>query len=444
MTTDLERRLRAGLREYVESVPITPPPLVAVVRPRRARVRRIGLPLLAAATVIAALTIVPVGLTLRGAAPAPGAGGAEPSLPNRFAPYSIFTGELDRAPISRAVAVYEQRNDVLDNWFEDNQVVLVDGDRYRRMPLRDVVFTSSEDFRNRVRYLSPDGRHLAYFRSNRPHEPIWVVLDLASGSVRPFPRDLGYVTAMVAWSPDGRRIAFGSQDSVTGPTAARGRLAIWDLDTGRVHGLDALGPLTEASFSPDGRRIAARLGAEILILDDTGRVQRRLPIGPRDILAGPAAWSPDGALLAVERLRSNPDVGLDSPLALRFVRVDGAGAGPAEVALGDNDQPQGWRGTGAFVVWDKARLVEVSVGTGARTTLAETGDEVSGLHVASGLLSDLTVRAPGDVDRGPWPTSLAALLSLTMALVVVLVVVVVLRRTVHRGDIDVFDPEILP
>ena len=26
MTTDLERRVRAGLREYVESVPVGPPP----------------------------------------------------------------------------------------------------------------------------------------------------------------------------------------------------------------------------------------------------------------------------------------------------------------------------------------------------------------------------------------------------------------------------------
>jgi len=449
MTTDLERRLRAGLREYVEAVPVMPPPLpsVAVVRPRSGRVRRIGLPLLAAAAVIAALAIVPAGLTLRGSGPRPSTGGERPTLPSRFAPYSFLTGELDRAPISRAVAVYEQRsNNVFDGWYDDDQVVLLDADsdRYRSLSPGDAVFTSSPDFRDRLWYLSPDGRRLAFYRSvdrpnplARPDPPaVWVVLDLATGSRQPFPSDPGPVDRPLAWSADGRRIAYR--------TYSESQVMVWDLEAGWVDLLPEARGAFEASFSPDGRRIAVRVGAEIRVLDDTGSVLRRLPVGPRDILAGPAAWSPDGTVLAVERLRADPEVGLNIPLALRFVRVDGTGGGPAEVALDEYDQPQGWRGNGAFVVWDRARLVEVSLATGARTTLAETGDEVFGLQVASGLLGDLVVRAPGNIDRGPWPTRYAALLALTMALVVMLGVVAVLRWTIHRGDIDVFDPDILP
>jgi hypothetical protein len=105
--TDLERRVRAGLREYVESVPVTLPPAPALtaVSPATSqaqnRIRRIGLPLLAAAAVIAAVALVPVGLTLRDAAPTT-TGDDRPGLPSRFrrTPSSppIWTAHRSRGP----------------------------------------------------------------------------------------------------------------------------------------------------------------------------------------------------------------------------------------------------------------------------------------------------------------------------------------------------------
>jgi Tol biopolymer transport system component len=436
MTTDLERRVRAGLREYVDAAPVTPPPPFAAAaaadRPRPGRARRIGLPLLAAAAVIAAMTLVPLALPMRDAAPDP-AGGDRPSLPNRFAPFSPLTADLHRAPISRAVAIYLERNDALEDWYMSWHVLLLDadGDRYRR--LAEASTGVDGDVRDQGWHLSPDGRSLAYFHLTPSVPPRWVVLDLASGAERPFPRDLGPVDGMLAWSDDGGRIAYSASSDGERP----GGYGIWDLSTGRVSAIEGVEWTQEASFSPDGRRLAVRVGSEILIIDEGGWVARRLPLDDRDILAGPAAWSPDGTRVAVVRLYGSREVTpLPSPLALRLLPVDGDGADPAQVSLQPYDVPQGWRGTASFVVWDRARVVEISVATGARTPLAETNGEIADLQMAAGLLGDLVVREPGDVDRGPWPTWARVLVGLALTAVglVALVLVLAVRHLRRRPD----------
>jgi hypothetical protein len=137
-------------------------------------------------------------------------------------------------------------------------------------------------------------------------------------------------------------------------------------------------------------------------------------------------------LIAVERLRSKRDQNVAIPIALRAVRVDGDGADTAEVAMMDHDQPQGWRGDGSFVVWGPPGLVEISLATGARSVLAETGAEVKELQVATGLLSELVIREPGDVDRGPWPWWARTLAALVAALLGLVTLALVLRYTLGR------------
>jgi hypothetical protein len=429
MTTDLERRVRAGLREYVDSVPVTPPPapVMAVTRPATGRVRRIGLPLLAAAAVIAVVSLVPVGLTLRDAAPVrTPTGDDRPGLPNRFAPYSFLTADLDRAPISRAVAVYAQPNDLFEDMNLAWQIVLLDadGDRYRRIPQSSAILSFPQDFHDQIWRLSPDGRRLAFQRVTGQGPTLeWSVLDLSTGSTRPIPPDLGEVTGVLAWSPDARRVAFLAQRV---GAEVEVRFVVWDLETGRLTSTEG-STIREAAFAPDGRRIAVRIDSQIRILDETLTFDRgMLPIADRDIIAGPAAWSPDGTSIAVARLRTERDVDLPVPVALRAVRVaDGSGTG--EVTLDQFDEPQGWRGDGSFVVWNPLGIVEISMDTGARNTLAETGGGILELQVATGLLPDLVVREPGDVDRGPWPWWATRSLALGVALVMLLCVAGLLR-----------------
>jgi hypothetical protein len=435
MTTDLERRVRAGLREYVESVPVEPPPtpVAGIVRPAAGhvpgRMRRIGLPLLAAAALIAVVTLVPVGLTLRDAAPTPTPTGDDrPGLPSRFAPYSFLTADLDRAPISRAVAVYAQPNDVVEDWNLAWQLVLLDadGDRYRRIPQSNAIFSFPGDFHDQTWRLSPDGRHLAIHRVTGPGPTLeWSVLELATGSARPIPRDLGEVTGVLAWSPDARRVAYFAQRA---STEVEVRFVVWDLDSGQLTSMEG-STIREATFSPDGRHLAVRVGSEIRILDEALTVQRRLPIGERDIIAGPAAWSPDGTRIAVERLRSQRDKGL--PIGLRAIRV-ADGSGTAEASLDEHDEPQGWRNDGSFVVWNPLGIVEISMATGTRTMLAETGGAIVELQVATGLLADLVVREPGDIDRGPWPWWARTTAALTGVLVGLVTVALVLRYSLRR------------
>ena len=147
---------------------------------------------------IAAVTLVPVGLTpARRRAPAMRATTAR--LPNRFAPYSFLTatstGRRSRG-LSRCTRNAQQRARGLvpDDW----QVVLLDadGDRYRQHPASRTRSSRPAGLPRPVRGgCRRTARRLAIHRSvdrpsplARPDHPRLVVLDLATGSARPFPR----------------------------------------------------------------------------------------------------------------------------------------------------------------------------------------------------------------------------------------------------------------
>lgn len=102
-------------------------------------------------------------------------------------------------------------------------------------------------------------------------------------------------------------------------------------------------------------------------------------------------------------------VGAISDADLTLYPLDGSGAAPVDVDVPENAELLGWvdddtvllgvAGTGQ---WELVRL-GVEDGAGEILAVQPVGDEgetIREVSVASGLLADLAVREPGDVDRG--------------------------------------------
>jgi WD40 repeat protein/tRNA A-37 threonylcarbamoyl transferase component Bud32 len=164
---------------------------------------------------------------------------------------------------------------------------------------------------------SPDGRriasasHLVVFRPNGSWQQLGKVRvwDPATGATLrvldgPFPN-----VAALAWAPDGRSLA-----TVSGPAngvpAGKADLQVWDVATGHETFHTALGlpspgrvPVSGSAalaFSPDGRRLAAETDGAVKVWDlATGAASLALPAGS----GGPLAWSPDGRRLATRLAR---------------------------------------------------------------------------------------------------------------------------------------------
>lgn len=113
-----------------------------------------------------------------------------------------------------------------------------------------------------------------------------------------------YVCCLV-YSPDGRRLAYGTENGVLHVSAAADGKAIWEMKRGQADH----NPLTELLFSPDGRLLAASgfWGKSVRLLDAaTGKVLHTLPNTTEKhenwgrLLQGPTfAFTPDGKTLLV-------------------------------------------------------------------------------------------------------------------------------------------------
>ena len=139
--------------------------------------------------------------------------------------------------------------------------------------------------------LSPDGNSIA-FRSDRQDGGIFI-MGATGESVRQV-AEFGYNPA---WSPDGGRIIFTSEQILNSPERRFGISDLWVVDvateeTRRIHG----GDVVQAGWSPDGERIvywaqeAGRRDIWTMAADDTDPIR----LTDDDPLDWNPVWSPDG------------------------------------------------------------------------------------------------------------------------------------------------------
>lgn len=149
---------------------------------------------------------------------------------------------------------------------------------------------------------SPDGRSLAYVVDLDGSEHYHIVLhDLASGAQTDLTAGVrSSLQAFFAWSPDGREIAFisdeaGQFDVYVMPVEGGWQKARLSLDVGH--------PAWKVHWSPDGQRLAVTVegrgqdyGTYIHTLADGKTFQ--IAVEGKPINAKDAAWSPDSRRLA--------------------------------------------------------------------------------------------------------------------------------------------------
>ncbi|MEU7751215.1 hypothetical protein [Micromonospora sp. NPDC049171] len=434
------------MRELFATLPDDPPPLppgyldAVLTRGRRSvRRQRIGIAAVGMVVVLllAVLVVPGVQLPLQTAAPS-----TKPSLPDRFAGYSMLTSTVTSGPPGRAIALYGYGNGEAFNMFQ-SLVVGAHRDTYRRVDAMEQRDRPSA-------LLAPDGTRVLT-GDERGATGDLVLVDLTTGRRRSIPLGDPVGVRLLAWSPDGRHVAysaapltgsgeFGTVNVVEAEVARIGTLRLLDLSTGRSTEVPAIKPAWTASFAPDSRRLAVQVGQAAHLIDIDGHEYGSVQITAGRELAANVAWSPDGRFLAtVPWLYDGPfngttggDTGHGTFLwkvgNVEFLPLTGADTPPAPVT--DVVQLLGWRSAGSVVVAatndaGHASLAEVRLDSGNRRTMSrfDTGHscelgtqpcQLFDLHLATGLLPDLTVRTAGRPRRGPWPTPVNAVLGVVV------------------------------
>ncbi|MEX5720117.1 TolB family protein [Geodermatophilus maliterrae] len=380
-----------------------------------------------------AVALAPTG----SAAGRPGAGA--PTVPDRVGEYSHLTAPVSSSPPGRAVALFQHGFGV--EFLDVPQAVVVgaDDDVVRRVDLAEDRAGGETQGDPAPMLLSPDGTRIAVGDHDTPG-PDLAVLDLTDGSVDVLPVSDGRGVLPLAWSPDGRRLAYLSTPGPTNPYGGvpiAGAVGLLDLGTGRATELPGASSVSTAAFAPDGSELAVQHSAaagdalEVLSLDGAAPRTVALPAGHQ--LDGAAAWSPDGRLLAVaaadcpgmggEGWRGCATPGGASGDGIAFVDATGAGGptpAPLDRRVAGPGRVLGWSAADRVAVLvpdavgddvydpDQHWVTEVPLDGSAprRISAVPTSDGRYGVgrfQLATGLLDDLEVREAGAVDRGRWP-----------------------------------------
>ena len=208
-------------------------------------------------------------------------------------------------------------------------VINTDGSGKRRLT-RDAAFDCCPSW-------SPDGRKILFTSGRDGNGEIYVMNADGSGqrtiSPSPSTQEFG-----AAWSPDGRTIAFTSDRAGRPCPGLSGPGCNWDIyvmnaDGGAPRNLTkhrwADGREGGFLWSPDGRRIAFGTkrdrNDEIYVMNADGSGQRRLTRTPQDEFV--FAWSPDGRMLAFVRHPVKPR------WAFFVMNADGTGVRKIDWAL---------------------------------------------------------------------------------------------------------------
>ncbi|PKH43589.1 hypothetical protein SAMN05192575_10452 [Nocardioides alpinus] len=398
----------------------------------------------------AALAVALTGLS-GSAIPSSGAA----AVPEQLAGYSLLTGNVSSSPPGPAVALFQHGYGV--EFLDHPQAVVLGagGDVYRRVDAAEDRAGAETQGDPAPMLLSPDGTKVAV-GDHDTADPDVVVVDLLTGATTTHPLPTGRSVLPVAWSRDGRTLAHVLSSAPTNPyTGERiaGEVGLLDLEDDSTDILRE-DDVTAVAFSPDGSELAveqadtAGTEARLRVVDLASGAERDLDTD--GVLAGPAAWSPDGRLLALTSLEPSgapigvPDTGMPSGVA--FVDPSGEGGevpAPLPLALAGPGRVLGWTDAGEVVMLlDCCGSLGYALSTvpldGAepRTLMRITGLQSYGVgrfQMASATVGDLQVVDPTEIDRGPWPLPFRGGLALVVGLVAWSVSRWVLRRWRRRA-----------
>jgi hypothetical protein len=406
--------------QLFRAVPLDEPPLPAhyveglVVAGRRSVRRR-----RAAAVAVLLLVVAAVsGIGLLPPAPVVPAGpDATPSLPERIAPYSSLTSTVSRSPGGRAVMLFQFGNGELINQFQP-LALGADRDTYRQL--------DAAEGRRGIRpwLLSPDGTTAALTDDLAAVDALTLV-DLRTGRRRPVPLPARSGAVPLAFSPDGRTLAYSAvptpmrdpYNDMAGESRQTGVLVLVDLATGVARTLSGVTPVFAASFAPDGQRIAVQTGPDVQVVDLDGRVVRTVALPAEHVLTVNAAWSPDGRWLAATgaTTSSGGDGVVNYHRRIVFADATGGDASTPPIAA---EEMLGWRSADRVVAQVAAgdgpgeiRDLPLAGGVGTVLSRFDAGTscefgmqtcQAYEIRMATGLLPSLVTRR-ADPDRGPWP-----------------------------------------
>ncbi len=380
------------------------------------------------------------------------------SLPSRLASYSYLTGDVASSPPGRAVALFQHGFGVEFMDFPQAVVMGADGDVYRRVGASEARGGAETRGDPGPTRLSPDGTLVAVGDYNAS-PPDLALVDLNTGDVEVIQVAGGVSILPLAWSPDSRRVAFLSTPEEVYPYsgyAITGSIGVLDLATGQSRLIQGVDDAREVAFSPDGTELAIHRippddfsrenldgtpqmgGGKIDILGPGDELLREIALPADQYLSGPNAWSLDGALLATgvqswgcDQLNGEWDEAewlkcLDEAEALFFIDATGRGdtvPAPLTAGLVGAEDVLGWMSANELLVMDDVEgpdeaddsgrvfwVTAVSLdGSSSRrlTTIRDVDSYgVGGFQVATGLLPDIQIREPGNIDRGRWPTTI--------------------------------------
>jgi WD40-like Beta Propeller Repeat len=167
---------------------------------------------------------------------------------------------------------------------------------------------------------SPDGSRFVFTATDRSDNSTQVfVMDADGSHVRQLTHLVDHPYAP-AWSPDGRQIVFTLSEKPhdTLDTSPYRPIELWVMDADGTHQHRVVVDASQASWSPDGHRLAFSCGSKpgicLANADGTGRTTI-----PNTADKGNPVWSPDGNDLLVSRDDPNAEVGM----YISVIRPDG-------------------------------------------------------------------------------------------------------------------------
>jgi hypothetical protein len=375
------------------------------------------------------------------------------SVPRELAGYSYLTGRVSDSPPGPVVALFQHGYGVEFLDYPQAVVLGAGGDVYRRVDAAEDRAGGETQGDPAPMLLSPDGTRVAV-GDHDTDDPDVVVIDLMTGEVSTHPLPQGRSVVSAAWSNDGQSLAILLSPEPTNPYSGgriTGDIGLLDLTTDETEMLDE-GTATAAAFSPDGTELAVERSDDgdttLSVIDLASGSRRKVPAD--GLLAGAAAWSPDGRLLAITTVKpAGAPAEVDDPgipSGLSFVDATGGGGTtpePMSLDLFGPGRVLGWAGpdevvtllnqAGAdpFVGPDHLTLTGLPLdGSQPRTLMRVPGIQSYGVgrfQLASAAADRLQVVDPDGVDRGPWPMSWRVVLAVLAGLAVWLVAWIVAR-----------------